>query len=85
MFHLVSSLDLCRFPFEQRAQLAKNPLGKKLFELMAEKQSNLAVAADVPTAEAMLRLADQADLTSSSLVHYTAHPITTSTEDSLLP
>ena len=50
---------LCRFPFEQRAQLAKNDLGRRLFELMAKKQSNLAVAADVPTAEAMLKLADE--------------------------
>ena len=49
----------CRFPFQQRAQLAKNGLGRQLFELMAKKQTNLAVAADVPTAEAMLKLADQ--------------------------
>ena len=49
---------VCRFPFEQRATLAKCQLGRQLFELMVKKQSNLAVAADVPTAEEMLRLAD---------------------------
>ena len=48
----------CRFPFEQRAQLAQCPLGKQLFELMAQKRTNLAVAADVPTAQEMLQLAD---------------------------
>ena len=45
--------------YEERAGLAKNALGKQLFELMARKQSNLAVAADVPTAAAVLQLADQ--------------------------
>ena len=48
-----------RFPFEQRASLAQNPTGRKLFELMARKQSNLAVAADVPTVEQLLRLAEE--------------------------
>ena len=48
----------CRFPFEQRAHLAKNAAGRQLFELMVKKQSNLAVAADVATAEEMLKLAD---------------------------
>jgi len=48
-----------RFPFEQRASLAQCDLGRKLFELMADKKTNLAVAADVPTAAEMLKLADQ--------------------------
>ena len=48
-----------RFPFDQRASLAQNPTGRKLFELMARKQSNLAVAADVPTVERLLELAEQ--------------------------
>ena len=50
----------CRFPYEQRAALAKNAAGRRLFELMATKRSNLAVAADVATVEEMLALADQA-------------------------
>ena len=55
---LSCSMVWCRFPFEQRATLAKCQLGRQLFDLMVKKQSNLAVAADVPTAEEMLRLAD---------------------------
>ena len=38
--------------------LAKNPVGRRLFELMARKRTNLSVAADVDTAEEMLELAD---------------------------
>ena len=51
-----------RFPFEQRATLAQNPTGKKLFEIMARKQSNLAVAADVPTVQQLFQLAEQVRL-----------------------
>ena len=50
---------LGRFPFDQRATLAQNPTGKKLFEVMVRKQSNLAVAADVPTVQQLLQLAEQ--------------------------
>jgi hypothetical protein len=39
--------------------LAQNPLGGKLFELMARKKTNLSVAADVATVEEMLQLADK--------------------------
>ena len=45
--------------FEQRAKLTSHPLGKKLFTLMAKKQTNLAVAADVTTKEKLLLLANQ--------------------------
>ena len=49
-----------RLTFEERAGLAQNAAGKKLFELMARKRSNLAVAADVGTVQEMLRIADAA-------------------------
>lgn len=49
---------MCRLAYEERAQLAKNPMGRRLFELMAKKRTNLSVAADVETVDDMLRLAD---------------------------
>lgn len=48
-----------RLPYEARAKLAANPLGARCLEIMARKQTNLSVAADVDTAEEMLLLADQ--------------------------
>ena len=48
----------CRLRYEARAPLAQNPLGARLFELMARKRTNLSVAADVGTADEMLALAD---------------------------
>ena len=50
---------LCRFPFEQRAGVAANVVAQRLFELMVRKHTNLAVAADVPTAQQLLHLAEQ--------------------------
>jgi uridine monophosphate synthetase len=49
---------LRRLPFGERAGLSMNPIGKKLFELMERKQSNLLVAADVNTTLELLALAD---------------------------
>ncbi|GAB4821758.1 hypothetical protein N2152v2_008804 [Parachlorella kessleri] len=48
-----------RLRYEERAGLAQNPLGRRLFELMVRKRSNLSVAADVATVDEMLALADK--------------------------
>jgi uridine monophosphate synthetase len=44
--------------YEERAGLSKNPMGRRMFELIARKRTNLSVAADVDTADQMLELAD---------------------------
>lgn len=49
----------CRLRYEERAGLAKNSVAKRCFEIMARKKTNLAVAADVSTADEMLSLAEQ--------------------------
>ena len=51
-------MHIYRLTYEERAPMAKNILGKQLFELMARKRTNLSVAADVGSAEEMLKLAD---------------------------
>jgi uridine monophosphate synthetase len=48
-----------RLPYEERIQHAKCALSRQLLELMVRKQSNLAVAADVASADQMLALADK--------------------------
>ena len=55
-----SCVSASRQSYEARAALAQNPLGRRCLEIMARKRTNLAVAADVPTAAEMLALADQA-------------------------
>ncbi len=44
--------------YAQRSGYSLNPTGARLLRLMDEKQTNLAVAADVTTAQELLRIAD---------------------------
>ncbi len=44
--------------YSMRAREAQSSVGRRLLTLMAEKRTNLAVAADVKTREALLRLAE---------------------------
>lgn len=53
-----SPSTVTRLPYEARAGMARCALSRRLLELMARKRTNLSVAADVATADEMLRLAD---------------------------
>jgi len=44
---------------KQRADMCENPIAKRLLELMEEKQTNLALSADVTSKKKLLEIADQ--------------------------
>ncbi|MBS0605449.1 MAG: orotidine-5'-phosphate decarboxylase [Parachlamydiales bacterium] len=48
-----------RIAFEERANLSSNPTAVKLFRLMADKKTNLSIAADVTSSKKLLALAEQ--------------------------
>lgn len=49
-----------RLSFEKRKDQAQCAMGRRLFEIIIKKQSNLAVAADVTTVADLLSIADKA-------------------------
>lgn len=55
----VNELNRTKMSFETRADHAKNPVAKKLFRLMATKETNLCVAVDLPKASQILDLIEQ--------------------------
>eukprot|EP00808_Paulinella_micropora_P006226 g35388.t1 len=51
--------ELLRMTFEERSRLSKTSMGRRLFQLMQAKQTNLCVSADVTKSSDLLRLADE--------------------------
>ncbi|KAH8291776.1 hypothetical protein KR054_000428 [Drosophila jambulina] len=54
-----NELQRTKLTYESRANLAKSPVAKRLFNLMASKQTNLCLAADLTRADEILDVADK--------------------------
>ncbi|KAH8265365.1 hypothetical protein KR038_005251 [Drosophila bunnanda] len=54
-----NDLQRTKLTYESRANLAKSPVAKRLFNLMADKQTNLCLAADLTRADEILDVADK--------------------------
>jgi uridine monophosphate synthetase len=52
-------MNQTRISYKERAAHCQNPLAKNLFILLDDKKTNLALSADVTTADALLKLAEQ--------------------------
>ncbi|KAJ8956697.1 hypothetical protein NQ318_014052 [Aromia moschata] len=61
-FQKVLSEDRLKMSFLARAKLAKNPVAAELFQIMATKQTNLCVAADVTNSVDLLNLAELVEI-----------------------
>ncbi|KAH8276765.1 hypothetical protein KR026_000475 [Drosophila bipectinata] len=54
-----NDLQRTKLTYESRANLAKSPIAKRLFNLIASKQTNLCLAADLTRADEILDIADK--------------------------
>ncbi|XP_064634806.1 uridine 5'-monophosphate synthase-like [Lineus longissimus] len=50
--------DIASLSYGERAKLCKNPVARRVFEVMEMKRSNLALSVDVTSADQLLKLAD---------------------------
>lgn len=58
-YRIANGLERTKLTYENRANLSKSPLAKRLFNLMAQKQTNLCLAADLTKADEILDMADK--------------------------